>query len=131
MLVSTLALVAPVHAAQCTQDQALAFTTVLMEVASSPDCASITITDPAISDLCKAPKCAAAFRAKLDRFPDCVAQGENIRAQVKKMTNCGGSSAASSLGATTRDCGHQRSAEHHDRSCPGLRDDGIAIGVQV
>ncbi|GLE03208.1 hypothetical protein PINS_up012087 [Pythium insidiosum] len=101
MLVSTLALVAPVHAAQCTQDQALAFTTVLMEVASSPDCASITITDPAISDLCKAPKCAAAFRAKLDRFPDCVAQGENIRAQVKKMTNCGGSSAASSLGATT------------------------------
>ncbi|GLE03207.1 hypothetical protein PINS_up012086 [Pythium insidiosum] len=91
-LVSALALAAPAQAAQCTPDQAVEAGSALVGLSLNPDCATVEVKE-STKDLCKFPKCAAAFQAKLTAFPDCEAEGKNVRAQIDKATKCSSSSA--------------------------------------
>ncbi|KAJ0402862.1 hypothetical protein P43SY_000476 [Pythium insidiosum] len=100
VIVSALALTTPAHAAECTQDQTLELLTVITELSENPECNKITVSDPSVKDLCKFPGCAAAFKAKLDKFPDCTANGENVRLTMASITKCNGSSSSTASMST-------------------------------
>ncbi|KAJ0402863.1 hypothetical protein P43SY_000477 [Pythium insidiosum] len=103
VLVATLGLVAPVQAAECTQDELLKFGTTALAVMQKGECAKVTVTgkEPTAKDVCKVPGCVATIKASLNEWPDCSIDGENVRARFTSLSQCGGSSSSAASAGTT------------------------------
>ncbi|GLE08269.1 hypothetical protein PINS_up019320 [Pythium insidiosum] len=102
-LAACASLTSPVQAAECTPQELLQYSSVMIEVLQSGECASVKPAgkEPTAKEVCKVPGCVTTIKASLDKWPDCTVKGENARKQLTALTQCGSSSSSTTSPASS------------------------------